>query len=203
MGRPSVAALLAVLALFQTLTTPAVAQTAGEFHAQVLDSTRAPIAGAWVTATPSGPGAPLTAVTDAGGQFRLALAPVTYTIAIESAGFLGASQQVNGARPGEAPRQFVLQVAGFAETVNVNAAGGYKVPATTGATRTETPLRDVPQSITVVTTALMQRPVDDERRGRGPVRAGHHDAPGRKQPRPDHDPRQQLLGRLLRQRRAR
>ena len=66
------------------------------------------------------------------------------------------SQRVDGARPGEAPRQFVLQVAGFGETVTVDAAGGYQVPAISSATRTSTPLRDVPQSVTVVTRELMQ-----------------------------------------------
>ena len=156
MPRSSVAVLLAVFALLQASITHAAAQTTGEFHAQVLDSTRAPIAGARVTATPSGQGAPLSGVTDARGEFRLSLAPQAYTITIESDGFLLASHPVDGARPGDAPRQFVLQVAGFAETVNVDAAGGYKVPAITSATRTSTPLRDVPQSVTVVTPELMR-----------------------------------------------
>jgi len=156
MPRSSVAVLLAVFALLQASITHAAAQTTGEFHAQVLDSTRAPIAGARVTATPSGQGAPLSGVTDARGEFRLSLAPQAYTITIESDGFLLASHPVDGARPGDAPRQFVLQVAGFAETVNVDAAGGYKVPAITSATRTSTPLRDVPQSVTVVRPELMR-----------------------------------------------
>jgi len=40
--------------------------------------------------------------------------------------------------------------------VNVNAPKGYNIPAISSATRTSTPLRDVPQSVTVITPELMR-----------------------------------------------
>ena len=47
------------------------------------------------------------------------------------------------------------------------------------------------------------RPADAEHRRRDALHARHPGAPGREQPRPGHHPRQQLLRRLLRERRAR
>jgi catecholate siderophore receptor len=52
--------------------------------------------------------------------------------------------------------EFVLQVAGVREAVVVTAPGGYQVPAVTTATRTPTPLLDVPQAVTVVTSELIK-----------------------------------------------
>jgi catecholate siderophore receptor len=42
------------------------------------------------------------------------------------------------------------------ESITVEASEGYRVPAVTSATRTATPLREVPQAVTVVTKELMQ-----------------------------------------------
>ena len=89
----------------------------------VLDTTRAPIAGARVTAAPAGTGSPASAVTDERGEFTLQLAPGSYTVAIEADGFRPAVRPVNAAKTSEAPREFTLQVEGFTETVNVNAPG--------------------------------------------------------------------------------
>ena len=50
----------------------------------------------------------------------------------------------------------MLQVAGPRETVNVSAPGRLQAPAISSATKTPTPLRDVPQSVTVVTRELMR-----------------------------------------------
>ena len=57
---------------------------------------------------------------------------------------------------GAAPKEFVLQVPGVREAVTVTAVGGYQEPAISTATKTPTPLIDVPQSVTVVTSALIK-----------------------------------------------
>ena len=57
---------------------------------------------------------------------------------------------------GATPKEFVLQVPGVREAVTVTAVGGYQVPAISTATKTPTPLIDVPQSVTVVTSALIK-----------------------------------------------
>src|SRR6185369_9702884 len=93
------------------------------YHAVVLDSTRAPIAGARVTATQAPQGPAVTAVTNEHGEFTLTLtSPGSYTLTIESEGFRPATQRVNAGRPGDGSHEVILQVAGFSETVNVNAA---------------------------------------------------------------------------------
>jgi len=152
--RPVLALVLGILVAASSLPVSLSAQAS--YHAIVLDSSRAPIAGATVTATPVAGGAPVTAVTDPHGEFELALPAGTFTVTIESVGFRPATQRVNAARAGDGPREFVLQVAGFQETVNVNAPKGYNIPAISSATRTSTPLRDVPQSVTVITPELMR-----------------------------------------------
>jgi len=148
------ALVLGILVAALSLPVSLSAQTS--YRATVLDSSRAPIAGATVVATPVAGGAAVTAVTDLHGEFELALPAGLFTITIESVGFRLATQRVHASHPGDGPREFVLQVAGFQETVNVNAPKGYGVPAISSATRTSTPLRDVPQSVTVITPELMR-----------------------------------------------
>jgi catecholate siderophore receptor len=146
--------LLFASAVAFSLTASVSAQTS--FQAVVLDSSRAPIANATVTATPAAGGAPATAVTDQRGEFLLALPAGSFSVTIASEGFRSTTLRVNASRPGDMPHEVVMQVAGFAETVNVNAATGYNVPAISSATRTSTPLRDVPQAVTVITPELMR-----------------------------------------------
>ncbi len=125
-------------------------------HGHALDPTRAPIAGARVTAVPEGGGAGSSVLSDQNGDFTLVLNPGRYTIAVIADGFVAASQALSVPQTGSASRAFVLQVAGVRETVNVSAPAGYQVPVITSGTKTPTPLRDVPQSVTVVTKELIQ-----------------------------------------------
>src|SRR6185312_15853742 len=57
---------------------------------------------------------------------------------------------------GNAAADFVLQIAGVEEAVTVTAPSGYVAPVITTATKTPTPLRDVPQAVTVVTKELIK-----------------------------------------------
>jgi len=123
---------------------------------KVLDSTRAPIAGAKVTATADAGSVRAYALTDVQGDFRLALPPGPYTIRIVAAGFLDEVQPVRASEDGAESREFVLIVAGVSETVTITASPGYQVQVISSATRTLTPLRDVPQSVTVATRQLVQ-----------------------------------------------
>jgi catecholate siderophore receptor len=66
------------------------------------------------------------------------------------------TQNLVTAAAGAAPLQFVLPVAAVREDVTVTAPSGYQVPAVTSATKTATPLIDVPQSVTVVTKELIR-----------------------------------------------
>ena len=196
---------LALIFSFLAFAGRAAAQAVPDrsLHGTVLDTSRAPVVGARVVASPDGPGTGPTAVTDARGEFTLALGPGSYDITISAPGFVTYVQRLAATKAGSESREFVLQVEGPRETVDVSAGGGYQVPSISSATRTPTPLRDVPQSVTVVTNELIK---DQLMMSIGDVVRyvpGHQRAPGREQPRPGDHPRQQLLGRLLRQRRAR
>ncbi len=125
----------------------------------VLDELRAPIVGARVTATAdnaTGPTPAIAGATSATGAFALTLPPGRFVIRIAADGFREASQTVVASTTGSPALQFVLQVAGVRENVTVNAPSGYRVPSVTTATKTPTPLVDLPQSVTVVTHELIR-----------------------------------------------
>jgi catecholate siderophore receptor len=113
---------------------------------KVLDSMGAPIVGANVS-TANG----TATVTDQNGEFSLPLQPGEYTVRIVAKGFLELSRKVSLKQDESKPLEFVLQVASYRDTVTVTDTADYQVPAISSATKTLTPLRDVPQSIAVVT----------------------------------------------------
>ena len=159
MRRVSVlAALVALLALFRASLVLAQAVPPGfSLEGRVLDPTHAPIAGARVTATPDGQATGSSTVTDQYGAFMLKLAPGRYRVSAVADGFVEESLRVNALQTGSTSRELVLNVAGVREAITVSApAVGYQVRAISSATKTPTPLLDVPQSVTVVTQELIR-----------------------------------------------
>ena len=158
MRRSSVLAVLVVLMFLHTALAIAQVPAAGfSLEGRVVDSTQAPIAGARVTAVPDGQSFGPSVLTDQRGGFTLKLAPGSYRLAVAADGFVEQSQRVNAPQTGRASREIVLKVAGVREDITVSApAGGYQVPAISSATKTPTPLRDVPQTVTVVTKELIR-----------------------------------------------
>ena len=138
------------------MATQSTAAQQSSVQGTVLDSSRAPIAGARVSATSTDQGTGSSATTDERGEFTLALAPGRYTITVVADGFADGSRALTLSPSGARLPEFVLSVAGVRETVTVSAPVGYRAPATSSATRTLMPLRDVPQSITVVTQELIK-----------------------------------------------
>ncbi|HEY4361176.1 MAG TPA: TonB-dependent siderophore receptor [Bryobacteraceae bacterium] len=138
----------------------AAAQSAAGMRGRVLDPSLAPIAGAKVQ-TGGEPGIPAVSVkTDGAGDFSLTLNPGSYTLTIEAAGFQTAHAAVSV--PGkdhpdkdhpemaQLRRDFTLAVAPSRYAVTVLDTGDYRVPAVSSASKTLTPLIDIPQSITVI-----------------------------------------------------
>jgi catecholate siderophore receptor len=146
---------LALVALVAVRTPGAAAQTIAARFAlsgTISDPMQAPIAGAHVSAVADGRASGPSTVTDQRGAFVLMLTPGLYTLTIAAPGFIEQSQRIDARPRGSAARDVVLRIAGVHETVTVSAvAGGYEVPAIRTATKTATPLLDVPQSVTVVT----------------------------------------------------
>jgi catecholate siderophore receptor len=122
---------------------------------RVLDQMEAGIAGAQVVVTDSA-GVETSAVTEQTGSFTLRVAPGGYMLRISAPGFEEVVQPLALSGSVAVTPKFVLRVAGVQELVTVTAPGGYQPPQTSSATKTPTPLRDVPQSVTVVTRELMK-----------------------------------------------
>jgi catecholate siderophore receptor len=122
---------------------------------RVLDASGAAIAGAHVTVTSDRSGAPASAVTNQRGEFEMPLIPGGYTVRVSANGFVEASRRVTLTQGTATSAEFTLVVAGIQEAVSVDAAIGYSVPAVSSATKTTTPLRDVPQAVSVVSSALI------------------------------------------------
>ncbi len=125
----------------------------------VADAMHAAIVGARVT-TMSDIGEPgPTATTDARGGFAIDLGVGPYLVTIGFDGFAEQTIPVIARPGGRATIDVVLDVAGVQETVRVSGehmAVGYQPPTISSGTKTTTPLRDVPQSVTIVSRQLIQ-----------------------------------------------
>jgi len=122
---------------------------------RVVDSTSAAIVGAQVTVMSDRPGIPVSAITNQQGEFELAVLSGGYTIRVSASGFVDTSRPVTLTAGSPTTADFSLDVAGIREVVNVDAAIGYSVRAVSSATKTTTPLRDVPQAVSVVSSELI------------------------------------------------
>jgi catecholate siderophore receptor len=146
------------MAVFMTLALALADAPAPAFRLEgrVLDPTLAPISGA-VVAADKGSGEPVRTTTDASGAFTLALAPGDYRVTVRAPGFHQAIGTVEARERGtSATREFVLDLAARGESVTVRSSGGYGVDTIASATKTLTPLIDVPQSVTVTTKELVR-----------------------------------------------
>ncbi len=120
----------------------------------VVDPMQAAIPDAEVTVT--GGGTPIVLRTDATGGFSATVTAGTYSVTVVAAGFAPETITVTVRRGQTTEPRVALAVAGLHEDVTVTAPGGYRAPVVSSATRTATPLRDVPQSVTVITDALIK-----------------------------------------------
>jgi catecholate siderophore receptor len=116
---------------------------------KVIDPNRAAVAGADISAFGSGlPSS--SAVSDRNGEFILTLEPGEYNVRVLADGFSEATETVNPITlQSSQPLEIVLSVAPSSATVTITDA--YGVSAVNTATKTLTALRDIPQSISVVT----------------------------------------------------
>jgi catecholate siderophore receptor len=117
----------------------------------ILDPNRAAIRGANVTAASNEFQSSVN--SDENGEFSLMLPQGRFTVTVIAQGFDPASQDIE-IKPGRSETvEITMRVAGSTAVVTVMAADtvGYRTDALSSATRTYTPLCDIPQSITVVT----------------------------------------------------
>jgi catecholate siderophore receptor len=137
-----------------TLPAPAPAVPA-TLLGHVFDGSHGAVVGARVTVIPVRAGVSTSTVTDHEGAFRLAVAAGTYLVHVAADGFVEASRRLTLTPGDTVTTDLTLEVAGVTETVSVDSRIGYATGAIRSATRTDTPLRDVPQAVSVVSSALM------------------------------------------------
>jgi catecholate siderophore receptor len=144
---------MALCAFCALLASAARAQEVADaaIHGTVVDPMQTAVSDAEVTIM-GAPGAPPTTVrTDAAGQFSIALASGTYAMTVVAPGFAPATTTVVMRGGQTIASRITLALAGLRENVTVTAS----VPVASS-TRTATPLRDVPQSVTVISEALIK-----------------------------------------------
>lgn len=122
---------------------------------RVVDTSGGAIPAAQVILVAGDFGSSMTVVTDAQGGFEFFVVPGRYTIRINANGFVDASRRLIVNDRAAMTADFTLEVAGIHQSVTVEAPIGYAVPAIGSATKTPTPLRDIPQAISVVSSALI------------------------------------------------
>src|SRR5262245_45494573 len=126
-------------------------------HGRVIDPSGAPIIGAHVSIVSEDGRVRLSAATDLRGEFSIALGPGRYTIAAAADGFRPATQPLRVSDADAQLQDLVMEIAGVRESVTVS-GNADAAPTILSATKTSTPLRDVPQSVTVITREL----IDDQ-----------------------------------------
>jgi iron complex outermembrane receptor protein len=157
---PLAAALLAARPLLVSAQAPAtVPADAATVRGTVRDSAGTPVAQAQVVVRHEADGATRGALTDAQGAFALdGLAAGVYTLRVQRAGFRAETRSGLALAAGEA-RSLTVRLAGEAATlaaVTVQAARRYAAPAAAASTRLDAPLRDLPQSVHVVTADYLE-----------------------------------------------
>jgi len=129
--------------------------TQSQLRGRVLDPDRAAVAGVKITASRNGqPDA--TAFTNASGEFSLLLEPGEYSLKFFAEGFAEAALMVRSKPTTFEPLEIVLQLAGYSASVTITDMAGYDTFAVSSATKTLTALRDVPQSISVVSREVIK-----------------------------------------------
>jgi catecholate siderophore receptor len=123
---------------------------------RVIDASGGAIPGARIVAAPEEAGTPIETTTDQRGEFALTLDPGRYVLTVTLDGFQQARRRVTAGHGVAESLEFVMKVAGLTESVTVSGVSQEQAPSISSATRTLTPLRDVPQSVTVVPQQLMK-----------------------------------------------
>lgn len=157
-----------VLIASLALIVPSILHAQAVFNVQgtVMDPSRAPIAGARIVAQSQTTKVITSAVTDAEGKFALRLDAGPYTLTATATGFQQLARRTAAPSAGTVSVDFELRLGAIHEAVNVDATAAYTSSVITTATKTATPLRDVPQAVTVITREAI---ADQDMRGMADV----------------------------------
>lgn len=143
--------LLQLLLVCATATIACQAQSlVGQpLRGRVLDPNRAAVTGAVITAHSRGRS--VASVSDSKGEFSFKLEPGEYSLKVTAEGFEETVKTIDPRLLGTDALEILLEVAASSATVTITDGAVYLTEAIGSATKTLTPVRDIPQSITVVT----------------------------------------------------
>ena len=147
--------LLALAGILSGATQAREIVSLSQLRGRVLDPNGSAIPRAKVTAIKKGQ-PDVSTFTDAAGEFSLIIEPGEYALAVSAAGFAEAALFIRSKPSSFEPLEIVLPLAGYSATVTITDMAGYEAFTVDSATRTVTPLRDVPQSITVVSAEVIR-----------------------------------------------
>ena len=116
----------------------------------VLDPSRKPVPGARLSARSKQREIAASTVADSNGKFSIELQPGDYVVLVEAPGFAESSRPIQVAGAAQTPLEIVLEIARTHNTLVVTEPVDYQTPEISSGTRTLTPLRDLPQAVTVV-----------------------------------------------------
>jgi iron complex outermembrane recepter protein len=137
----------------------AAAQTAPVINGTVRDITGLPLPRATVTMTTAAGNTVTTATTDDAGRYAIErFAPGRYTVTATSAGFARQSRELV-IETGSRVVDFSLPVDVLTQTVTVSAQSpdSFHTQTATSALRTDVPLMDVPQAVSIVPAEILQQ----------------------------------------------
>ena len=133
-------------------------QTTNSVTGHVEDPSRASMAGAKITLRDAAGSVKARTATNSAGQFSISgVLPGEYVLEAEHKMFETSREQIsisNGTPPPDL--QIVMKVATRRETVDVFQQEGYAVTATSIATKTDTPILEIPLSVQVVPREVLQ-----------------------------------------------
>jgi catecholate siderophore receptor len=144
-------AALLISVLFHSISLSQAPSNQVQLHGKVFDSSRAPVAGAQISLILKGRDSGPSMVSDGQGDFSVSVDSGTYTLKISAPGFSESSEVIE-LQPGNSfSREVVLKVKPVNEIVTVTESDDNQPTAVTSATKTLTPLLDIPQSVTIIT----------------------------------------------------
>jgi catecholate siderophore receptor len=133
-----------------SLGSIATAQQGQTVTGKVMDPNKAAVMGALIVAQGEGSSVPTTATTNQRGEFSFTAKPGSYDLTATAEGFAIWARTLNVKLNTTAPLEVVLEVADASASVTITDTTGYLTQAVSSATKSATPLRDIPQSISVV-----------------------------------------------------
>jgi iron complex outermembrane receptor protein len=99
----------------------------------------------------------LQATTDATGRYSVQLVPGTYDLTVAAKGFTTKEQSLKVSGVASNSQDLILNVAQENSTIEVRVgANGYEVNESNEATRTDTPIREIPQAVYVIPQKLLR-----------------------------------------------